>query len=305
MPRCADCSAAVIGAGGIGRVHIRELAAAGFKEIFIVTSSLASSEELAIAESSKYECDILPAASLAELPAHVEFGAVCTPNHLHLNQSRELLERGVFTFVEKPFFWADNLTRNGIEETCREIFAFADGRLMVNHPTAELAGPAREMAALNELQSFKFLYQTRGGYKGEHIAVDLLPHAFSLLLEFVPKSRLERLSITSDHSTWSAKFSMGPTHCVFNFVQDQSASETALDFTLNGQRFVREQNAEGDGFKVFLKLADDENTRQEIANPMASSIARAVDAFETGCAPPNSSDRTIDIMTLMGEILIH
>ena len=87
----------VVGAGSIGRRHIRNLRSLGSGDIAVFDPDPSSREwvsrEYGIPTLETYE------AALAWDP---EAALICSPSHLHLRQAREFLSLGAHLFIEKP-----------------------------------------------------------------------------------------------------------------------------------------------------------------------------------------------------------
>jgi predicted dehydrogenase len=305
MPRAPDSlCAGVIGPRGIGAVHLRELAALGVGEL-VVTSK--HPERLdAAGLSARLGCPVSVAPSVEGLAEMADFVSICSPNALHLAHARAALERGCHVFVEKPLFWSDALLPAENAAACDELLAQSGGRLSVNYPTACFAAPfVAACGRPTHPREFHFRYQTRGGYRGAAIAVDLLPHAFSLLREFVPADTLTVVSRESSDNAWRAELDVAGVRCHFEFVQDSAASESHLSFAVDGRAAHRVQVPKGDGFAVALEMPGVTDSPISIENPMRTTIACALSACESETPAPGEPARSAAIMCLIASSLVE
>jgi hypothetical protein len=305
MPRSLESlRAGVIGPRGIGAVHLRELAALGVGSL-VVASKLPDRLDPA-ALSERLSCPVEVAPSVEALAEAVDFVSICSPNALHLDHARAALARDCHVFVEKPLYWSGKLTPRANAKACREILGEAGGRLSVNYPTACFAEPF--IAACGRparLREFFFRYQTRGAYRGDAIAVDLLPHALSLLREFTPMDTLSVISRESSDKCWYAQLDVTGVRCRFEFVQDPEASESQLSFSLDGQTAERVQVPAGDGFAVGLRIPGVTETPVAMENPMRTTIARALAICASGESVPDEPARSVAIMCLIASSLVE
>ena len=304
--QAAEICAGVAGAGGIGSVHLREFHIAGIKRLCIAGRGIDSASRAAARFSEQFERPVEAVNSIEALGDSVDFVSICTPNARHLEHARILLNRNCHVLVEKPIFWTENLTRARVADICASIFDEAAGRLAVNHPTEHFAETYNAACGVpKEVTDFSFCYQTRGNYHGDEIAVDLLPHAFSLLLAFRPREPLSLLSRHSSRDEWRATFRVGNTNCRFEFLRDPKADNSSLSFAVNGQRAKRIQIADETGFKVFLDIPGASVVPVTMTNPMSSSIRAALNICLDGGVYCGQQDRTQDIMCLLADTLLE
>ncbi len=203
--------------------------------------------------------------------------------------------------------WQQGLSRQAIVDLAKSLFDAADGRLAVNHPTGLLGANYADVANWHgPLKQLVFRYRTRGGYKGEMIAVDLLPHALSLLLTLGAKSGTEigmptKIDIRRGDDQWHLDANFGPVHCRFEFSQDPALAGSELAFAVNGVEIRREQEAAGNGFRVFLAFA---GKRVEVANPMSASIQEAIATARAGRAMTGEPAYSTRIVAMMADLLL-
>ena len=89
---------AILGAGRIGQVHARAIAANGTAELVAVHDPVAAAAE---AIRSAYGCEIRTAAACAEAD-DIDAVLICTPTDLHAGQIEVFARAGKAVFCEKP-----------------------------------------------------------------------------------------------------------------------------------------------------------------------------------------------------------
>ncbi|MGH9512488.1 MAG: Gfo/Idh/MocA family protein [Terriglobales bacterium] len=104
--------AIVVGGGSIGFRHLKNLKLLGIEELGLIEINEKRRGELATA------CGATPFTSLADgLEWLPDFAVVCTPNHLHMQQTLEIAQRGCHVFVEKPL----SHTTVGLAQLCNLV----------------------------------------------------------------------------------------------------------------------------------------------------------------------------------------
>ena len=300
-------SCVVIGARGVGAIHVREFVRAGVTDIAVTGRTEASAIGTAQDLSRTYNRRIYARKFEDVIRSDPNLVSICAPTPLHLAICVPLLEAGCHVLVEKPLFWDDNFSRKDVEKTCERIFQVAEGRLAVNHPTSLLAQSFLDcVGPLPKLDTIVFSYRTGGRHRGQNIAVDLLPHALSLLKyladagSFVlgPIKQLEK-QLGSDN--WSCQFETNLTKCSFKFEQDPTIIRSEMAFRVNDYAVQRLQVPNREGFEVFLKIGD---SQYAVPNPMSSSIGNVLVAAQNGCRFSDQEDTVHTITKLMADLLI-
>ena len=298
----------VVGARGIGAVHAREIVLGGCAELLVAGRNPVSASEMANRLASQYAIPVHAAKDVAALAERKpDFVSVCSPTELHARHCQLLRGSGAFVLVEKPMLWQEGLRRSALMDLARELFDRAEGRLAVNHPTGLLGNNFTDASGWGgPLRRFTFRYRTRGKYHGRMIAVDLLPHALSLLLVLGARSGTDigapsRLKIREGSDSWVLEANFGSVKCAFEFAQDQALPGSDLSFSVNGIDVRREQESVGNGFKVFLAF---DGKRIEVPNPMSHSIRRAIAAAREGKPIPGEAEFSVRIVELMAQLLL-
>ncbi len=299
----AAITGGVVGARGIGAVHLRELAHAGVGRLLICSRTATQTD--ADAHAARLGRPVVAASSVEALAEACDFVTICSPNFLHLEHAEACLARGCHVLVEKPLFWVDGTTREKIDVACEAIFERGGGRLAVNYPSARFAEAF--MSACGHpgtIREFVFRYQTRGQYHGDAIAVDLLPHAFSLLLEFSPEGPVSVRDLYRGDNAWWAVIDVGATRCRFEFLQDSTAEGSELSFAVDGQVARRIQKVQGDGYAVFLDVPGASAKPVPMENPMTSTILDALSTCLEETSYQDEPARSRSIMRLIASSLL-
>ena len=146
---------AVLGAGKIGKYHVRELFSLGSEVVAILGSTKESSSKTAGELNKEFGVNARPYYVLEELLRNEDLDAVsvCTPPKLHEYQMRMCLENDLHIMCEKPFIQAEN---DGYSKA-EGLFDLAEKKgktLTVNTQWASIADYFRIYGFLNDLREF-------------------------------------------------------------------------------------------------------------------------------------------------------
>lgn len=296
--------AGVVGANGIGYVHLMQMIKSDYiDEIYLLGKNYSKTIDICKKFNKEFDIFIKPIKSALTMSKVVDFVSICTPNETHLELCEIFLKNDCYVLVEKPLFWEKKLSHLKVKEKCLNIFGIADGRLTVNYPISFLYKDIMTEVDFENIKDFSFYYQTRGNKVGNEIAVDLLPHAFSLLLKFVEVSKIKIEKILKTENRWQIKFLFGETKCNFNFVQDPKAINSNLSFIINSKKFYRKEIINGSERDVFLGFENGSIKSKKIINPMHSSINKAIEFCYKEKSNKQEPKFTYDIMTLISSLV--
>ena len=245
---------AILGAGGIGKVHARIFHKLGVDICAVLGSTKESSQKVAQSLNSAYGIQAQPFDCLEILLKKTKPDAVsiCTPPKLHFEQIISAFNDCVAVFCEKPLFWEDNMTPLLLEKKLALIKNHSYRRLYVNTSNASLVDTILPMLEnRNKINSFIFRFFTQGRNQYQNIAVDLLPHACSLLLKLLPSSIPQQLKQKIAVNHYSCSFDYGNCLVKFDF-QEQTNGPKLFEFIINRRCFTRVQKGDGDTYKVYL-----------------------------------------------------
>jgi predicted dehydrogenase len=289
MSTSALLRAAVLGASGIGRYHVRELIHSGAEVVAIQGSSAASAARTA--ERLRADWGVRPRActDLDEVLAlDLDLVCIATPHELHFDAALRALARKLFVFCEKPLVWRPGITLDDARAMLAELaMAGADGRLSVNTSNATFVRALSAKGLLPARPStFRLHLATAGDDRGEDIAVDLLPHALSLVRALVPDVDIE--SITGRCEPHRARFAFraGPLE-VDLCLEEHPAATKRMHFTLDDVEVERVQEDVDGEYRVFLRVGPD---LHEVEDPFRVYLREVLEAVRGRGALPVSFD---------------
>lgn len=189
-------SAAVVGAGLMGRWHADAIRRAGVRLAAVVDPD----EERAAALAKRHSpAQIYHCLEDALREIHPTVVHLCTPAALHRQQAEEALKAGAHLFVEKPL-------AQTLEDT-QEIFLLAEQNKLLVCPVHQFIfqdGVQRLQAWLPEagnISQVSFMIRSAGGAGFDSAAqdalvADILPHPLSLLQVLLPGSLESNWSVS-------------------------------------------------------------------------------------------------------------
>lgn len=278
---------AVLGASGFGRYHVRELAAAGADVIGILGSSAASAS--ACAERLATEFGVRPRAHhaledvLAERPDLV---VVSTPHELHLEQTLAALRSGAFVLCEKPLFWSPDLRPDVAADALEQLAsAGATERLAINLLNVALVDDLRAAGWCPvRPERLSLSFHTQGLHRGRDVAVDLLPHALSLLDRLLPGAGATG-AVGAAGSVLpngvDLAFDWGGCAVALELREDPAGAKR-LELELDDRRCRREAGVTGGRYRSWLIL--ESGGVLQLEDPLRRSV-RAALAAATGRGP--------------------
>jgi predicted dehydrogenase len=197
--------AAVLGASGFGRHHVKWYTRLGCEVVAFLGSSAQSVEATrqALAEAIGFKGRgyvVLADLLAAETPDAV---SICTPSSLHGEAARACLQAGCSVLCEKPLVWRPDASSQELVAEARSLAEEAERRglvLSVNTQYAAAAEAYRTFLpqALAERSRFTGEMTSRikpDGPRGRAIWLDLAPHPISFLLSLLPDAEFQRGSV--------------------------------------------------------------------------------------------------------------
>ena len=277
---------AILGARGIGRVHARIFQALGADVCAVLGRDQASAGQAVRDLSDSFGIAAVAFSDLKTLLSQPLDGvSICTPPVHHFEQIIAAFDRGVPVFCEKPLFWNDSWNDNWNEpDWARKLASLQDHsnrRLFVNTSNAFLiAAVSDQLPPAETVTQFAFHFHTQGLYRGRDIAVDLLPHALSMLLGCLGERPLADVLMQVERYGCQCRFSYGGCNVAFDLRQGPDL-DRSLGFVCDDVSFQRVQEGEGMNYKVCL-----ENTvsgeRWPSQDPFAAYIAEFLDHCRNG-----------------------
>lgn len=299
---------AILGAGSMGKIQAQVFHRQGADVCSILCSSKETANAAAQFIKDTYGITVRPFYQLDVLFRTIELDAVsvCTPPHLHFDHIFEALNRKLPVFCEKPMFWSKNISEEKIENSLNLLQKHPNRYVLVNTSNAELIKNVRHKLpyCLEQIDSFSFKFNTHGGYRRQEIAVDLLPHALSLLFELFGNRPLKELREQVSETEYKCQFTIDQCFVSFDLSQNKNEKKM-LAFAVNGQRFLRLQRGNGNAFEVALQNCTS-NEIITIQNPLEKYISdfiRHCSSKNIACGGDNFNEAATNLR-LMKDILI-
>lgn len=291
---------AVIGAAGIGRVHIREFLAAGADVVGILGSNPKSTKLRAKELSDEFNLKLHAYADLEELiNSNLQAVSICSPPETHLKILERTLGSDLYVFCEKPLFWHSVRKKSFLNKTLTNLMGTANGKLLVNTSNAWFIETYKSLTQNYEKpKEFHLRFYTHGHHSKENIGLDLLPHGLSLLLELGCKGEIEALKVEAGDNEYQCEFIIDGVSSHFDFREDENYPKE-LSFKLDGVEVKRIQKFENGQYSVFLECDLFENGIQQVMDPFTVYIKRFMKTVSEGGCFSGSRDsitRNVDLM---------
>jgi hypothetical protein len=262
---------AVLGAGKIGKYHVKEFSQLGAEVVAILGSTRESSSKTAEELKKEFGINVRPYHKIEEMIKWERLDAVsiCTPPEMHENQVRICLENNLHVICEKPFVE----THEDNYKIVEELFNLAEKRkkiLTVNTQWVSIIDYFKRYPDLGKLKSISMYMEP--AEKGIEMIKSFLPHANSVLIGLIPKGvidHIEFLSKEEDFISIKFKFKSQETECDVRYdfkLREKKPGE--IVFSLNDESFRRDI---GPGYKqAFMG-----NKRSfEVEDPLKVSIRK-------------------------------
>ena len=245
---------AVLGAGAIGKVHLRLLNKLGIEEPHFLTRTVQSGEATS---QYLYKTFGIRAHYHTAFDAMMSNGfdgaIICLPAELHYEYLIRLLSHDVPIFCEKPLFWNNEDSREDVMLKLAEISKCKNPSLLINTCNSNFINEVQRHEPIVEpVTNFKFNFFTNGPNRYNDIAIDLLPHALSLLIELLGDLEVKDIAIKSvEFSRFFCSFKYGNTHIEFDLREAPEISKE-LSFSINGRQYRRAQETVNSIYRVSL-----------------------------------------------------
>ncbi len=295
---------AVIGAAGIGRIHVREFLAAGAQVVGILGSNPKSTKLRAEELSDEFNLKLRAFCDLKELiNSNLQAVSICTPPETHLKILKRVLGSNLYVFCEKPLFWQSGKNKCLMSETLANLMEKAQDRLLVNTSNAWFMEKYKFLTQnYKKPKEFHLKFYTHGHYRKEDIGLDLLPHGLSLLQELGCKGKIEALKVEAKDNEFNCQFIFDGVSCHFDFRENESLPKE-FSFIIDGIEVKRIQRFENGQYSVFLVCKLFENGIHQVIDPFRVYIERFVKTVsEGGCFSGLRNDIALNV-DLMSYIL--
>lgn len=246
---------AVLGAGAIGRIHIKILNKLGIKETYFLTRTLESGKETSNYLYNSHGIQSKYYTSFESLISNDLDGvSICLPNESHYEYLIKLLEQKIPVFCEKPLFWNDCDTYYDVKLKLKKISNYREKILLINTCNNYFIKELRKHENIIEpIKSFKFNFFTNGLNRYQDIGVDLLPHALSLLIELMGDKEIRNLEINDiEANRYFCCFRYDESYIEFD-LRESPEIEKKLSFEINDEKYERVQETLDSNYTVSLK----------------------------------------------------
>ena len=247
---------AILGSRGIGFFHTRIFQQLGNEICGVLGTSPVTVKKAVESLSGTY--GILPKTyiNLDQLMINEDpdIVSICTPPEYHLDHMKTVLEKGKAVFCEKPIFWHKSINYKEIDYGIKTLREYSNPILHVNTSNASFISYIRDrIDSAEKIENFNLEFFTNGSCSGYEIAVDLLPHGLSMILELFGMRSITHFSDFAFKKSYSCKFNFGNCIVNFNFSQGKNINKR-FAFSINGRKFLRVQQIdENKKYKVYLK----------------------------------------------------
>jgi hypothetical protein len=264
----------VLGASGIGKVHVRIFRSLGFEVSSILGSSLETVNRTA---ADLYELFRITPTTYTDIHQFVaqplDAVSICTPPELHYEQILLSFQSKLPVFCEKPLFWNNEWPYYEIKKKLSILEEHPHRCIFLNTSNTVFADQIRNMHVdVDSVKEFNLKFYTQGTHVGRNIAVDLLPHGLSILTTLFGHDQPHAISYNITKHSFLCNFRYRNVSVVFNFQQNQNGSKL-LSFFLDGHEYRRVQFGQGQSYKVFLLDVQNKNM-VPIEDPFSIYISR-------------------------------
>jgi predicted dehydrogenase len=246
---------AILGARGIGQVHARIFHKSGANVCAILGSSMRTAQKTVELLHQTLGISPKPFDNLEILIKETQLDAlsICTPAECHFKQIITAFDHGLPVFCEKPLFWKKNLSPETLETQISLISEYQGRSLLLNTCNAYfMENVLGKMRRPSTIKSFSFKFYTQGPHRGKDIALDLLPHGFSLLTNLLGYKKIMRVLQKVEPNSYQCQFSYGDSKVFFDFREKKDGLKH-LAFSINDREFTRVQEGQRETYRVYLK----------------------------------------------------
>ena len=187
---------AILGAGKIGKYHVREFSQLGAEVVAILGSTRESSSKTAEELKKEFGINVRPYYKIEEMIKWERLDAVsvCTPPEMHESQVRTCLENNLHVICEKPFVE----TYGNNYKVAEELFNLAEKRkkiLTLNTQWVSIVDYFKKYPDLGKLKSISMYMEP--AERGIDMIKSFLPHANSVLIGLIPNGMVDNIEFLS------------------------------------------------------------------------------------------------------------
>ncbi len=245
---------AIIGGGRIGINHARIFNNLNTEIASIVCQTKYSASKVKSSLKTNFGIHTEAFSNLDEaLKNSIDAVSICTPPQFHFDQIISAFDLKLPVFCEKPLFWDNPFSLRKTSKKLKLLENHSFRNIYVNTSNVELLKSiGKDLPPIDQVKSFTFSFYTRGVHTFENIAVDLLPHGLSLIIDYFGDKTISNFKWELSRRKFSCNFNYGNILVKFKFHEKHNA-EKLFSLKINNLFFKRFQKGEGDSYCVFMK----------------------------------------------------
>jgi len=297
----AKLKVAVLGAGNIGKFHIREFINAQADVTAILGSSRATAARTVEILHSEFNVKPKPYFELDKLieTEDIDAVSVCTPPDLHYIQVKKCLEAGLHVLCEKPFVLDSYLGNSDKASELVELSEKQGKTLSVNTQWPSILDYIKNQVNFSRLKSFSMY--TQPGASGIDMLSDHLPHTNSVVVKLIPDGHAQDIKFI--------KYSEEDLGICFKYINKNLECDITYKFVCKADR-PRKVAFSFDGLEFRREIGENYQQRLvtdkikfDIEDPLKISIGRFVGAIEGKNSPLVGKKEILENMALQDRII--
>ncbi len=297
----AKLKIAVLGAGSIGKFHVRDFLNAGVEVVAIL--EIGPEVAAKAAEGLRADFGVRPKAyfELDRLLKNESLDAVsiCTPPRLHFGQVKKCLEAGLHVLCEKPLVLNTNTDNFGAARELVELSEKQGKILTVNTQWPTILNYVKDQVNLSGIKSFSMRMQPSAS--GVDMLTEQLAHTNSMVVKLIPGGRIEEIKFlkhSSEDIDVYFKYINKDGECAIHYKFIHKADRPRkVVFAFNGLEFRREI---GEG---YLQRLVTDTSEFKIEDPLKVSIEKFVGAIDGKNLPLVSKKEILENIALQDKII--
>ena len=273
--------AGIIGASGIGLVHSRIYEEIGIDVVAILSSSEKKSIDTSDILKNKLGITVSPFYNIDDfLNQNLDLISVCSSSNLHYEHVIKSFNKNIPVFCEKPLIDISNLNSSSFNKIINKLKNHPNRHIYVNTSnTVFIDSILKYDKKIKSVKNLKFEFFTNGPYNYLDIALDLFPHAFSVLTHMFKEKEITDFVYKINKNKVLCNFKYGDIKIEFDLREDVSGPKHML-FCFDEEKFVRMQSGFGKSYEVYLNHVNS-NKKIPSNDPFKVYISNFIDSLKT------------------------
>jgi len=269
---------AILGAGNIGKFHVREFKNAGCEVVAILGSSAKSVEKTAEELYNMFCVEVKQYHNLTRLLKNEkpDVVSICTPSEMHSKQIKQCLEYDLHILCEKPLVFDSKYKNYKIAQDLIKTSKKRKKVLTVNTQWPSVLDKLN--LKYKKINSFT-MYMEPPGFGETTIISESVPHMNSMLIKLTNSREATDFRFYKSEEDLKIKFNYKNNNniCkVIYYIKPKQERPRKINFSINGQEYRREVTRENRHFIVS------KNMKLEIEDPLKVSIRKFIEAIHGG-----------------------